>query len=98
MQYTDLFTHKASIELVRNVLMIRKKKHSLRWEMKIAERTDSDAVAVVGDLNELEAAVFYDDIYGRGVGVEAVLDELLHGGDRPLDDLSGGDAVDDRLV
>ena len=58
----------------------------------------SDAVAVVGDLDELEAAFFYDDIYGRGVGVEAVLDELLHGGDWPLDDLSGGNAVDDRLV
>ena len=58
----------------------------------------SDAVAVVGDLDELEAAVFYDDIYGRGVGVEAVLDELLHGRDWPLDDLAGGDVVDDRLV
>ena len=66
--------------------------------MKIAERTDSDAMAVVGDLDELEAAVLYDDVYGGGMGVEAVLDELLHGGDRPLDDLSGGDAVDDRLV
>ena len=26
MQYTDLFTHKASVELVSKVLMIRKKK------------------------------------------------------------------------
>ena len=66
--------------------------------MKIAERTDSDALDAVGDLDELEAAVLYDDVYGGGMGVEAVLDEILHGGDRPLDDLSGGDAVDDRLV
>ena len=65
--------------------------------MKIAERTDSDAMAVVGDLDELEAAVLYDDVYGGGMGVEAVLDELLHGGDRPLDDLPC-DAVDNRLV
>lgn len=54
----------------------------------------SDSVAVVGDLDELEAAVLNEEVDGGGGGVEAVLDELLDGGDGALDDLAGGDAVD----
>jgi len=56
--------------------------------------TYSDSVAVVGDLDELEAAILDEEIDGGGGGVEAVLEELLDGGDRPLNDLAGGDPVD----
>jgi hypothetical protein len=60
--------------------------------------TDSDSVAVVGDLDKFEAAVLYDDVYGGGVGVEAVLHQLLHGGHWPLDHLSGRDSVHHALI
>ena len=60
--------------------------------------TDSDSVAVVGDLDKLEAAVLDEDIDGGGGGVEAVLEELLDGGDWALDDLAGGDSVDDGIT
>lgn len=58
----------------------------------------SDAVAVVGNLDELEASVLDDDVDGSGSGVEAVLDELFHGGVRALDHLSGGDPVHDGWI
>lgn len=60
--------------------------------------TDSDSVAIVGDLDEFEAAVLDDEVDGGGGGVEAVLDQLLHGGDGALDDFPGGDSVDDGLA
>lgn len=60
--------------------------------------TYSDSVAVVGDLDEFEAAVLDDDVDGGGVGVETVLDELFDGGDGALDDLTGGDSVHYGLV
>lgn len=56
-----------------------------------------DAVAVVGDLDELEAAVLDGDGDGGRAGVDAVLDELLHRRGRPLDHLPRGDAVHHRL-
>lgn len=52
-------------------------------------------MTVVGDLDELEAPVLDDDVDGGGSGVEAVLEELFHGGARALDHLSGGDPVHD---
>lgn len=58
----------------------------------------SDSVAIVGDLDEFEAAVLDDEVDGGGGGVEAVLDQLLDGGDGALDDLAGGDSVDDGLA
>jgi hypothetical protein len=42
----------------------------------------TDAVTVVGDLDEFEAAVFDGKVYGSGRGVQTVLDELLYGGYR----------------
>lgn len=58
----------------------------------------SDSVAVVWDLDEFEATVLDDDVYGGGVRIEAVLNELFDGGDGALDDLSGGDSVHHGLV
>lgn len=55
-------------------------------------------MAVVGNLDEFEAAVFDNDVDGGGLGVEAVLDELFNGGHRPLNNLSGSDSIDDGLV
>ena len=60
--------------------------------------TDTDSVAVVGDLDEFEAAILDEEADGGGGGVEAVLHELLHGGDGALDDLAGGDSVHHRLA
>jgi len=47
---------------------------------------------------EIEAAVLDDDAYGGGVGVDAVLHQLLDGRYWPLDHLPGRDAVDHGLV
>lgn len=58
----------------------------------------TDSVAVVGDLDEFEAAILDEEADGGGGGVEAVLHELLHGGDGALDDLAGGDSVHHRLA
>lgn len=63
-----------------------------------SKKTNTDAVAVIGDLDELEAAVLDDDVYGGGAGVETVLNELFDGGDRALDNLAGGDSVHYRIV
>ena len=57
-----------------------------------------DAEAVVGDLEPLLAVGLEADLDGRGAGVEAVLDELLHGGGEVEDDLAGADAVHHRLA
>ena len=51
-------------------------------------------MAVVGDLDELEAATLDEDMDVGGGGVEAVLEENLDDGERPLDDTAGGDSVD----
>lgn len=58
----------------------------------------SDAVAIIGDLDELEAAVLDDNGDGGGACVEAVLHELLHRRDRPLDDLPSRNPVNHWLV
>ena len=55
------------------------------------------AAAVVGDADEPPAAAREHDLDSASARVEGVLDQLLHDGSRPLDDLAGGDAVDDRL-
>lgn len=60
--------------------------------------TDSDSVAVVGDLDEFKAAVFDEEGDGGGGGVEAVLEELFDGGDGALDDLAGGYTVNDGVA
>jgi hypothetical protein len=53
-----------------------------------------DAVAVVGDAEQLAAALFdvHPDL--AGAGVQGVLDELLHGAGGPLDHFPGRDLVD----
>lgn len=58
----------------------------------------SDAVTIIGDLDELEAAVLDDNGDGGGACVEAVLHELLHRRDRPLDDLPSRNPVNHWLV
>jgi hypothetical protein len=58
----------------------------------------TDTVTVVGDLDEFEAAVFNSKVYGSGRGVQTVLDELLYGGHRTLDDFAGGDSVNNGLA
>jgi hypothetical protein len=53
-----------------------------------------DPAAVVNHADQLTASVFdFDDDVGRA-GIDRVLDQLLHDRRRPLDDLAGGDAVD----
>ncbi len=57
-----------------------------------------DAMAVIGDLDELEATVLHRNGDAGGASVEAVLDELLHRRRRPLDHLPRRDAVHHRLL
>jgi hypothetical protein len=56
------------------------------------------AAAVVDDADELAPARLDPHLDGARAGVDGVLDELLHGRGRPLDDLAGGDAVDEDRV
>lgn len=53
-------------------------------------------MAIIGDLNELEASVLDNDVNGSGPSVEVVLDELFHGGVRALDHLFDGDLVHEK--
>jgi hypothetical protein len=55
-----------------------------------------DAVTVVGDPDQVAAAVFDGDVDVRGPGVEGVLHELLDDAGRPLDHFAGGDLVYDE--
>lgn len=55
-------------------------------------------MAIIGDLDELEATILDHDRDGGGVSIQAVLDQLFHGGYRPLDDLTGGDSIYHSLV
>jgi len=52
------------------------------------------AAAIVDDANEAPAAQFDRDVDAAGARVERILDELLDGGGRPLDDLARRDAID----
>ena len=51
------------------------------------------AGAVVGDADEVDAALFEVDTDAARAGVEGVLDQLLDDAGGALDDLSGGDLV-----
>ena len=53
-----------------------------------------DTASVVAHANQLCPARSNVDLDIVGAGVEAVLDEFLHNGGRPLDDLAGSDLVD----
>ena len=52
------------------------------------------AMAVIGDGNQRAAAVAQGDVDAARAGIERILDQLLHDRGRPLDDLAGGDLVD----
>jgi len=52
-----------------------------------------DAAAVVGDADQLDPALFNNDVDPRRPRVDAVLDQLFHHRRRPLDHLARGDLV-----
>src|SRR5690349_10725798 len=52
------------------------------------------AFAVVGDGDETSPSLHRFDRDDPASGIEAVLDQLLHDGRRPLDDLARGNATD----
>ena len=66
-----------------------------REELKVARR---DAGAVVSDLEGISTVVPERDLDAGRSGVEAVLDELLHGRREVEDHLAGADPVDGALV
>ena len=57
-----------------------------------------NAAAVVAHAREPHAAGLDFDLDALRAGVEAVLDQLLDDGRRPLDDLAGGDLIDEVVV
>ena len=57
----------------------------------------ADARAVVGDADAPDAAAFDVDVDLRRAGVERVLEQLLQRDGRTLDDLAGGDLVDEMV-
>lgn len=67
-------------------------------EGKNLEIGGRDAGAVVGDLEGLAALVPERDLDAGGSGVEAVLDELLHGRREVEDHLAGAYLMDGALV
>src|SRR6185312_10340941 len=54
-----------------------------------------DAAAVVANADQPRTASLDVHLDARGAGVEAVLDQLLDHRGRPLDDLAGGDLIDE---
>ena len=56
------------------------------------------AATVVDDADQPPPARLDCDLDMARAGVERVLDKLLRGGGGPLDDLAGGDAVDEERV
>src|SRR5439155_9093295 len=54
-----------------------------------------DAAAVIGDADQLRAALLDLDVDARAAGIDAVLQQLLEDAGRALDDLAGGDFGDD---
>ena len=52
------------------------------------------ADAVVGDLDAVDPAAIQRHDDPRAAGIERVLHQFLHRGGRPLDHLTGGNAVD----
>ena len=54
--------------------------------------------AIVDDADEPPAAEFDHDIDAGRARVERILDEFLHDGGRPLDDLARRDAVDENRI
>ena len=66
----------------------------LEGESRIGRR---HAATVVDDLYHGPSGVQHDDMHFVGSCVERVLDEFLHDRRRPLDDLSGGNLVGDRI-
>ena len=53
------------------------------------------AEPVIDHLDQIAPAVLEGHLDARGAGIDGVLHQLLHRRSRPLDDLAGGDAVDD---
>ena len=53
-----------------------------------------DADAIVAHPHQAEAALLDVDLDAPRAGIERVLDQLLDDGGRPLDDLAGGDLID----
>ena len=56
------------------------------------------ALSVIRDADQAAPAVLHDDLDPAGAGVEGVLDQLLHGRRRPLDDFAGSDAIDQNII
>ncbi|MNE52394.1 hypothetical protein D3C80_1470640 [compost metagenome] len=52
-----------------------------------------NTTAVVPHFQQLDAALFHFHVNAPGTGVQAVFQQLLGHGGRPLDDLAGGDLV-----
>ena len=87
------------------------RKPSVRDALEVIERGDlarrvarererqfggRDALAVVANADQPDAAVLDVDRHLTRAGIERVLDQLLDDGCRALDDLARGDLVDER--
>ena len=57
-----------------------------------------DAVSVIADADQPDAAVLDVNVQAARAGIERVLDEFLDDGRRALDDLARGDLVDERAL
>ena len=60
--------------------------------------THINARAIIGDLQQLQAAVFDQNLEGRGACIHGVLNQLFQRVNRGDDDLAGGDFVDNVLI
>lgn len=67
-------------------------------EAKHPEVVGRNAAAIVDDLEPLFPVIFESDFDAGGAGVEAVLDQLFHGGGEVENHLAGADSVHHALV
>lgn len=58
----------------------------------------TDSMAIIRNLNEFEASILNNNMYGGGPRIKAVLNELLDGCNGALDDLTSCNSVDYRLI
>ncbi len=65
---------------------------ALDGEVQVVRR---HAAAVIDHADQPAAAGLHGDLDGPGTGIDGVLDQLLHGRGRALDDFAGRDAVDE---
>ena len=60
--------------------------------------TDTDAMAVVGDLKQLQPSILDDDLKRSGASIHSIFDQFFQGMDRSDYDFASSNLVDNILI